>query len=42
MLLQSRDTQPLFFYGKTAAEESIDLLLKKVEISLALIEKNWN
>lgn len=42
MLLQSRDTQPLFFDGKPAAEESIDLLLKQVEISLALIEKNWN
>lgn len=42
MLLQSRDTQPLFFDGKPAADESIDLLLKQVEISLALIEKNWN
>ena len=42
MLLQSRDTQPLFFDGKPVAEESIDLLLKQVEISLALIEKNWN
>ncbi len=41
-LLQSGDTQPLFFDGKPAAEESIDLLLKQVEISLALIEKNWN
>ena len=42
MLLQSGDTEPLFFDGKPAAEESIDLLLKQVEISLALIEKNWN
>ena len=32
----------VLFDGKPAAEESIDLLLKQVEISLALIEKNWN
>ncbi|MDO4292845.1 MAG: helix-turn-helix transcriptional regulator [Eubacteriales bacterium] len=39
-LLKSRESQPLFFDGKPADEESIDLLLKQVEISLALIDRD--
>lgn len=39
-LLKSRETAPLYFDGQPADPESIDLLLKQVEISLALIEKS--
>lgn len=39
-LLKSGKTAPLFFDGQPADAESIDLLLKQVEISLALIEKS--
>ena len=38
-LLKSGETAPLYFDGQPADPESIDLLLKQVEISLALIEK---
>lgn len=39
-LLKSGETAPLYFDGQPADPESIDLLLKQVEISLALIEKS--
>lgn len=37
-LLRSGEMAPLYFDGKQADEESIELLLKQVEFSLALIE----
>ncbi len=39
-LLKSRETAPLYYDGQPADPESIDLLLKQVEISLAIIEKS--
>lgn len=39
-LLKSGETAPLYFDGQPADPESINLLLKQVEISLALIEKS--
>lgn len=39
-LLKSGETAPLYFDGQPADPNSIDLLLKQVEISLALIEKS--
>lgn len=38
-LLKSGKMQPLCYDGKPVDDESLDLLLKQVEISLALIEK---
>lgn len=39
-LLKSGKMHPLYFDGIEADEESIDLLLKQVEISLAMIKKD--
>lgn len=39
-LLKSGETAPLYFDGQPADHESIDLLLKQVEISFAIIEKS--
>lgn len=39
-LLKSGEYAPLYFDGQPADKESIDLLMKQVEISLAIIEKD--
>lgn len=39
-LLKSGETAPLYFDGQPADPESIDLLLKQVEVSLSLIERS--
>lgn len=38
-LLKSKETAPLYFDGQPADPDSIDLLLKQVEISFAILEK---
>lgn len=39
-LLKSGETAPLYYDGQPADPDSIDLLLKQVEVSLAIIEKS--
>lgn len=39
-LLKSGETAPLYFDGQPADQNSIDLLLKQVEISFAILKKS--